>query len=73
VLRGKTDKGLAMMEQGLRKGGLKHPEDGRLRFGIAQALAGLGQQAAQTLATVRGTDGTAELARLWAVAAYQSR
>ena len=71
VLRGKTDKGLAMMEQGLRKGGLKHPEDGRLRFGIAQALAGLGQQAAQTLATVRGTDGTAELARLWAVAAYQ--
>ncbi len=72
VLRGKADKGLAMMEQGLHKGGLKRPEDGKLRLGIAQALAGHGQAAAQTLTTVHGTDGTAELARLWAVAARQS-
>jgi hypothetical protein len=72
VLRGKADKGLAMMEQGLHKGGLKRPEDGKLRLGIAQALAGHGQLAAQTLTTVRGTDGTAELARLWAVAARQT-
>jgi hypothetical protein len=71
VLRGNADKGLTMIEQGLHKGGLKRPEDGKLRFGIAQALAGHGQPAAQTLTTVHGTDGTAELARLWAVAARQ--
>jgi len=72
VLRSQADKGLAMMEQGLKKGGLKHPEDGKLKLGIALVIAGRGQQAAQTLATVHGTDGTAELARLWSVAARQS-
>lgn len=72
VLRGQADKGLAMMEQGLKKGGLKRPEDGKLRLGIALAIAGRSQAAAQILATVHGTDGTAELARLWSVAARQS-
>lgn len=69
VVRGQTEKGLALMEQGLKKGGGKRPEDAKLKYGIAQALAGRGVQAAQTLATVHGADGTAELARLWAVAA----
>lgn len=69
VLRGQADKGLPMMEQGLQKGGFKHPDDAKLRLGIAQVLAGHGHPAAQTLAGVHGTDGTSELARLWAVAA----
>jgi len=51
---------------------LKRPEDGKLRLGIALAIAGRSQAAAQILATVHGTDGTAELARLWSVAARQS-
>jgi hypothetical protein len=72
VLRGQADKGLAMMEQGLHKGGFKRPDDAKLRVGIAQALAGHGHSAAQTLAGVHGTDGTSELARLWAVAARRS-
>ena len=73
VLRGQPAKGLPMMEQGIKKGGLKRPEDAKLRLGIAQALAGHSQQAVQTLASVHGTDGTAELARLWSVAARQMK
>ena len=68
VLRGQADKGLAMMERGVQKGGFKRPDDARLRLGIAQVLAGRGHAAAQVLAGVHGADGTAELARLWAIA-----
>jgi hypothetical protein len=71
VLNGQSEKGLALMEQGLQKGGFKRPEDAKLRLGIAQAMAGHGRVAAKTLATVQGTDGTAELAKLWGVAALQ--
>lgn len=71
VLNGQAEKGLAMMEQGLQKGGLKRPDDARLRLGIAQVMAGRGRAASKTLATVQGTDGTAELARLWGVAALR--
>ena len=73
VLRGQAAKGLPMMEQGIKKGGLKRPEDAKLRLGIAQAMAGHTQQAVQTLGSVHGTDGTAELARLWSVAARQMK
>jgi hypothetical protein len=72
VLRGQADKGLPLMEQGLRKGGLKRPEDGKLRYGIALALAGRGTAAAQALHGIQGRDGTADLARLWAIAARRS-
>ena len=71
VLNGKFDRGLALMEQGLRKGGLRHPEDSRLHLGMAYFLAGEKAKAVQTLRTVQGADGTAELAHLWAV--YASR
>jgi hypothetical protein len=72
VLRGQADKGLPLMEQGLRKGGLKRPEDGKLHYGIALALAGRGGAAAQALHGIQGKDGTADLARLWAIAARRS-
>jgi len=67
VLNGKFEKGLSMMEQGLRKGGLKHPEDAKMHLGIAYYLAGEKAKAAQVLRTVQGNDGTADLAHLWAV------
>lgn len=65
VLHGQTDKGLAMMEEGLAKGGLKHTEDTRLRLGYAYVLAGQKDKARSTLKAVTGTDGSADLARLW--------
>jgi hypothetical protein len=71
VLRGQVDKGVPMMEQALRKGGLKRPEDGKLRLGTALALAGRGAASAQILTSIPGKDSTAELARLWAIAARQ--
>lgn len=67
VLRGSAAKGLEMMEQALRKGGLKHPDDARLHLGYAYHIAGHKQKAIQLLKTVRGADGTAALAHLWII------
>ncbi len=62
---GQHDKGIALMQQGIAKGGLKRPHDANLHLGIALARAGQKGRAAQVLKTVGGTDGTADLARLW--------
>jgi hypothetical protein len=67
VLIGNSEKGLAMMEQGMRKGGLKHADDARLRLGYAYHVAGQKQKAIQVLKTVQGGDGPASLARLWII------
>lgn len=67
VLNGKSEHGLPLMEQGLKKGGLRHPEDGKLHLGIAYNLAGDKARAIQVLHTVQGNDGAADLAHLWAV------
>ena len=65
VYEGKADKGLPLIEQGIKKGGLKRPEDAKLSLGEAQLVAGQRQRAVQTLKTVAGNDGTADIARLW--------
>ncbi|GAA5184966.1 hypothetical protein GCM10025771_40280 [Niveibacterium umoris] len=67
VLHGQADKGLAMMEAGIAKGGLKRPDDAKLRLGYAYYLAGKKAKAVQTMKTVSGTDGAAALAGLWAI------
>lgn len=63
---GDSAKGIAMMQQGIAKGGLKRPEDAKLHLGVAQVLAG-DAKAQATLKGVGGTDGTADLARLWSL------
>ena len=68
VQAGQADKGLKMMEAAIKAGGLKNPEDAKLRLGEAYAAAGKKQQAIATLKTVGGKDGTAELARYWILA-----
>jgi outer membrane protein assembly factor BamD (BamD/ComL family) len=65
VYEGNADKGIALIEQGIKKGGLKRPEDAKLRLGEAQLHAGHKNRGVQTLKTVQGSDGTADLARLW--------
>lgn len=72
VTGGQVDKGLAMMEEGIAKGGLKQEEDAKLHLGVAQLQAGKKANAIKTLKTVRGTDGTADLARYWIIYANQS-
>jgi hypothetical protein len=68
VQAGQADKGLAMMTAAIKAGGLRNPEDAKLRLGEAYAAAGKKQQAITTLKTVGGKDGTAELARYWIMA-----
>ena len=67
VFAGQAVKGLALMQQGLVKGGLKRPEDAKLHLAIAQIAAGDGAKAQASLKAVGGADGTADLARLWAL------
>jgi hypothetical protein len=65
VYEGNAQKGLQLIEQGIKKGGLKRPEDAKLRLGEAQIQAGQKAKGAQTLRDVKGADGTADIARLW--------
>lgn len=64
---GEVDKGIALIEQGIAKGGLKRPEDAKLRLGMAQ-LSRNKAKALQTLRSVGGSDGSADIARLWVIA-----
>jgi hypothetical protein len=73
VTMGQVDKGIATIEQGIAKGGLKRPEDAKLHLGLAQLQSGKNKgKAVQTLRSVQGNDGAADLGRLWAVYANQS-
>ncbi len=65
VTEGAPQKGLAFMEQGIKKGGLKRPEDAKLLLGVAQLQNGSKSRGLATLQGVHGKDGTADLARLW--------
>ncbi|KAF1055026.1 MAG: Inner membrane transport protein YdhP [Delftia tsuruhatensis] len=62
------DKGIGFIQQGIAKGGLKDAEEAKLRLGEAYAAAGRKQQAINTLKTVGGKDGSADLARYWIMA-----
>jgi len=63
---GKYDEGIALIQEGIGKDSLKHPEDAKLRLGVAQLQSGKGKAvAAKTLRTVQGTDGAPEIARLY--------
>jgi hypothetical protein len=67
IYEGKADKGVPLVQQGIKKGGLKRPEDAKLRLGEAQLHAGRKNPGVTTLKTVQGNDGAADLARLWAL------
>ena len=62
---GQFDKGIKLMEDGIRADGQKHPEDGKLHLSLAYLQAQQKPKALAMLKTVGGTDGTADLARLW--------
>jgi hypothetical protein len=73
VTMGQFDKGIALIEQGIAKGGLKRPEDAKLHLGMALLQSGKNKsRALQTLRSVQGNDGAADLGRLWAVHANQT-
>jgi hypothetical protein len=66
VTQGEIDKGIALIQAGAAMPGIKRPDEARLRLGMAQLQSPKSRSAAlQTLRSVRGTDGTADIARLW--------
>lgn len=69
---GEVDKGVKMIEQGIKLGDLKRPEDAKLRLGMAQLQSpALRAKGTATLRSLRGEDGLAEIGRLWAVLGRQ--
>jgi hypothetical protein len=71
VLHDQADKGLAMMEAGIKKGGMKRPEDAKLHLGYAYYMAGKKAKATQAFKSVSGSDGAAALAGLWTIVLSQ--
>jgi hypothetical protein len=67
VINGQAEEGLALMQQGISKGDLKHPDEARLHLGEAYLLAGKANEAARQFKSVQGADGTQDLAELWAI------
>ena len=68
VSAGEVDKGIGLIQQGIGKGQLKRADEARLRLGMAQLQSPkVRASAAQTLRSVKGTDGAAEIARLWTI------
>jgi hypothetical protein len=66
---GQYDKAVDLIEKGIAKGGLKRPEDAKLRLALALAQSPKTKaKGLQMLRSVGGTDGTADVARLYAVA-----
>ena len=64
---GLHDRALALMTQGMAKGGLRRADDAQLHLAYAQWRAGKIDEAKASFAQVKGSDGTADLARLWLV------
>lgn len=67
IYSGQPAKGVQLIQQGIAKGSLKRAEDAKLHLGIGQLVAGDKAKAQATFKTVQGADGTADLARLWAL------
>jgi hypothetical protein len=65
VTMGEFDKGIALIEKGIAKGGMKNAEDAKLRLGEAYVKAGRKPEAIKTFQSVKGNDGLSELARYW--------
>jgi hypothetical protein len=68
VALGEADKGIELIQKGIAKGNLKRPEDAKLRLGLAQLQSAKTKSAGvQTLRSVKGSDGSSEIARLWLI------
>lgn len=65
VFAGQAKQGLAAMEAAITKGGIDHPDQAQLHLGVAYYVAGENDRAVRAFKAVKGTDGSADLARLW--------
>jgi hypothetical protein len=67
VFNGEKAKGMQLIQKGIARGNFKRADDARLHLAIAQWMVGENTKAIATLREVKGTDGTADLARLWSL------
>ncbi|MCE3262277.1 MAG: hypothetical protein K0R43_1356 [Pseudoduganella sp.] len=65
VSDGKGADGLKLIEEAIKLGSARKPEEMKLHYGIAQYNAGKKAAALSTLKSVKGTAGEPELARYW--------
>ena len=66
---GQNDKAIELIDRGIAKGGLKRPDEAKLRLALAMAQSPKTKaKGLHALRAVTGTDGTADVARLYAVA-----
>jgi len=73
AFRNEAAKGVKLIEEGISKGNLKRPEDAKLTLGLAQFMAGESTKAQSTWRGVKGSDGAADLARLWSIYARSAK
>jgi hypothetical protein len=66
-----ADKGIGFIQQGIAKGGLKSPDEAKLRLGMAQVRAGKKAEAIQTFQGITGKGGAADLAKYWVLLLQQ--
>ncbi|RZA32076.1 MAG: hypothetical protein EOP92_27910 [Lysobacteraceae bacterium] len=66
-----ADKGIGFIQQGIAKGGLKAPDEAKLRLGMAQVRAGKKAEAIQTFQGITGKGGAADLAKYWVLLLQQ--
>jgi len=64
---GQAEKAAVLIEKGIGKGGLKYPNDALLHYGIALLKSGKTDKANDVLNSINGSDGAADLARLWII------
>ncbi|MFZ6847912.1 tetratricopeptide repeat protein [Undibacterium sp. RuRC25W] len=65
VVNSQFEKGIALIDQGIAKGGLKSADEAKLHLGLAYLKAGNRDKAAEAFGTIQGTDGAADIASLW--------
>lgn len=64
---GEFDKGIKMMQDGIKKGGLKSADHANLHLGYALMKAGKKADAVAAFKKVAGKDGSGDLAKLWVI------
>jgi hypothetical protein len=67
VTMGQYDKGIGFIQQGIAKGGLKQPDEAKLRLGIAYNMAGKKDDAIKTFESVKAGGGLSDIAKYWII------
>jgi hypothetical protein len=65
VSYGQFPKGISLIEAGIAKDQLRHPEDTKLHLGLAYLSSGNKPKAIEVLRSVGGNEGAGEIAKLW--------